>query len=158
MRFLAAPWIGLIESDAWIANAAHSNRCARYFADHIAGIPDVKISWQIQANAVFINTAKGVLDALRQRGWKFCTFIGACARFIEEKLFKTTLPPEEVAAIILEPIQGEGGYIVAPDIFLKEIRNICDRHGIMLIADAKNDGNCGHRDALCRHPLLGDTL
>src|SRR5436305_13126598 len=42
----------------------------------------------------------------------------ACARFIEEKVFHTTLPPEEVAAIFLEPIQGEGGYVVAPDVFL----------------------------------------
>lgn len=64
----------------------------------------------------------------------------ACARYIEEKLFKTTLPPDEVAAIILEPIQGEGGYIVAPDIFLQEIRRICDQHGIMLIADEIQSG------------------
>ena len=64
----------------------------------------------------------------------------ACARFIEEKLFKTTLPPEEVAAIILEPIQGEGGYIAAPDIFLQELRRICDRYGILLIADEVQSG------------------
>ena len=64
----------------------------------------------------------------------------ACARYVEEKLFKTTLPPEEVAAIILEPIQGEGGYVVAPDIFLQEIRRICDRHGILLIADEVQSG------------------
>lgn len=64
----------------------------------------------------------------------------ACARFIEEKLFKTALPPEEVAAIILEPIQGEGGYVVAPDIFQQEIRRICDRHGILLIADEVQSG------------------
>jgi 4-aminobutyrate aminotransferase len=64
----------------------------------------------------------------------------ACARYIEDKVFKTTLPPEEVAAIILEPIQGEGGYVVAPDIFLHEIRRICDRHGILLIADEVQSG------------------
>ena len=46
-----------------------------------------------------------------------------CARYIEDKLFKTILPAEEVAAIILEPIQGEGGYVVAPDNFLQEIRH-----------------------------------
>ena len=63
-----------------------------------------------------------------------------CARYIEEHLFRTILPPEEVAAIILEPIQGEGGYVVAPDSFLREIRNICDRHGILLIADEVQSG------------------
>jgi 4-aminobutyrate aminotransferase len=63
-----------------------------------------------------------------------------CARYIEERLFKTILPPEEVAAIILEPIQGEGGYVVAPDNFLQEIRRICDRHGILLIADEVQSG------------------
>jgi 4-aminobutyrate aminotransferase len=58
-----------------------------------------------------------------------------CARYIEEKLFKTILPPEEVAAIVLEPIQGEGGYVVAPDNFMRELRGICDRHGILLVVD-----------------------
>ena len=64
----------------------------------------------------------------------------ACARYIEEKLFKTTLPPEEVAAVILEPIQGEGGYLIAPDSFLGEIRRICDQHGILLIDDEVQSG------------------
>jgi len=59
----------------------------------------------------------------------------ACARFIEDRLFKTILPPEEVAAIVVEPIQGEGGYIVPPDSFLREIREICTRHGILMIVD-----------------------
>jgi 4-aminobutyrate aminotransferase len=63
-----------------------------------------------------------------------------CARTIEDRLFKTILPPEEVAAIILEPIQGEGGYVVAPTNFLEEIRRICDRHGILLIADEVQSG------------------
>ena len=67
-------------------------------------------------------------------------FSMGCARYIEEKLFKTILAPEEVAAIFIEPIQGEGGYVVAPDNFLREIRNICDRHGILLVADEVQSG------------------
>jgi 4-aminobutyrate aminotransferase len=67
-------------------------------------------------------------------------FALACARYIEEKLFKTTLPPEEVAAIFVEPIQGEGGYVVAPDIFMHELRRICDRHGILLVVDEVQSG------------------
>ncbi len=63
-----------------------------------------------------------------------------CARYIEDRLFKTMLPPEEVAAIIVEPIQGEGGYVPAPASFLREIRNICDRHGILMIVDEIQSG------------------
>lgn len=67
-------------------------------------------------------------------------FALGCARYIEEKLFKTTLPPEEVAAIVVEPIQGEGGYVPAPANFLRELRAICDRYGIMLVADEVQSG------------------
>jgi 4-aminobutyrate aminotransferase len=67
-------------------------------------------------------------------------FALGCARYIEEKLFKTTMPPEEVAAIFVEPIQGEGGYVVAPTIFMQELRKICDRHGILLVADEVQSG------------------
>ena len=63
-----------------------------------------------------------------------------CARYIEEKLFKTILAPEEVAAIFIEPIQGEGGYVVAPTNFLRELRAICNRHGILLVVDEVQSG------------------
>ena len=65
-----------------------------------------------------------------------------CARFIEEKVFATVLPPEEVAAIVVEAIQGEGGYVVAPTVFMQELRKICDKHGILLIIDEVQSG-CG---------------
>jgi 4-aminobutyrate aminotransferase len=67
-------------------------------------------------------------------------FALGCARFLEDKLFKTTLPPEEVAAIFVEPIQGEGGYVVAPSVFMQELRHICDRHGILLVVDEVQSG------------------
>jgi 4-aminobutyrate aminotransferase len=67
-------------------------------------------------------------------------FALGCARFIEDKLFRTTLPPEEVAAIFVEPIQGEGGYVIAPAVFMQELRRICDRHGILLVVDEVQSG------------------
>jgi 4-aminobutyrate aminotransferase len=67
-------------------------------------------------------------------------FALGCARFIEDKLFKTTLAPEEVAAIFVEPIQGEGGYVVAPTVFMQELRRICDKHGILLVVDEVQSG------------------
>lgn len=60
--------------------------------------------------------------------------------WIENKLFKTTTPPEEVAAIVLEVVQGEGGYIPAPPEFVHNIRRICDEHGILLIVDEVQSG------------------
>ncbi|MGZ5437908.1 MAG: acetyl ornithine aminotransferase family protein [Pyrinomonadaceae bacterium] len=60
--------------------------------------------------------------------------------WIENRLFKTTTPPEEVAAIVVEPIQGEGGYVPAPKGFLKGLRRICDEHGILLVFDEVQSG------------------
>ena len=57
-----------------------------------------------------------------------------CTSFIE-RLFQTTAPAEEVAAIVVEPIQGEGGYLVPPPSFLPRLRELADRHGILLIFD-----------------------
>jgi 4-aminobutyrate aminotransferase len=63
-----------------------------------------------------------------------------CARFIEERVLRSTMAPDEVAAIVLEPIQGEGGYVVPPNVFLEEIRAICDRHGILMVVDEVQSG------------------
>ncbi|MDX1653736.1 MAG: 4-aminobutyrate--2-oxoglutarate transaminase [Candidatus Competibacteraceae bacterium] len=57
-----------------------------------------------------------------------------------EMLFKVAIGPEQVAAIIIEPVQGEGGFYVAPFEFLRQLRTICDRHGILLIADEVQTG------------------
>jgi 4-aminobutyrate aminotransferase len=57
-----------------------------------------------------------------------------------EELFARTVAPQEVAAIIVEPIQGEGGYIVPPPEFHRELRRLCDKHGILLIADEVQTG------------------
>jgi 4-aminobutyrate aminotransferase len=55
--------------------------------------------------------------------------------FIEQQLFHAVAPPEEVAAIVVEPFQGEGGYLFPPASFLQELRHLCDRHGILLVVD-----------------------
>ena len=59
---------------------------------------------------------------------------------LEQQIFKRLFAPEEVAAIIVEPIQGEGGFIPAPLFFLQELQRICNKHGIMLILDEVQAG------------------
>ncbi len=59
---------------------------------------------------------------------------------LENRLFKTILPPEEVAAIFVEPIQGEGGYLVPPAEFHRELRRIADKYGILLVHDEVQSG------------------
>ena len=60
--------------------------------------------------------------------------------YIENVLFRCNVPPSEVAAVLIEPIQGEGGYVVPPDGFLPGLRQLCDRHGILLIFDEVQSG------------------
>ncbi len=60
--------------------------------------------------------------------------------YLEQNLFPTVLPPAEIAAILVEPIQGEGGYVVPEDGFHARIREICDRHGILMIIDEVQAG------------------
>ena len=60
--------------------------------------------------------------------------------YLEKQLFTTVLPPQEIAAIVVEAIQGEGGYIVPEDGFLARIREICDRHGILMVVDEVQSG------------------
>jgi 4-aminobutyrate aminotransferase len=59
---------------------------------------------------------------------------------LEQRVFKKLVPAEEVAAIFVEPIQGEGGYVVPDDDFLPRLRALCDRHGILLVADEVQSG------------------
>jgi 4-aminobutyrate aminotransferase len=59
---------------------------------------------------------------------------------IESRVFKRLMPADEFAAVIVEPIQGEGGYVVPEDDFLPRLRELCDRHGILLIADEVQSG------------------
>lgn len=83
MRFLAAPWIGMLESGAWLGNAEHANRCAELLERELAAVSGVTIMYPRQANSVFVQLPGGAADALRDAGWRFYTFIGSGgARFM----------------------------------------------------------------------------
>lgn len=64
----------------------------------------------------------------------------SCATYLEEHLFRTTVPAKEVAAVVVEPIQGEGGYVVPPPEFHPLLKQLCERHGILYVADEVQSG------------------
>jgi threonine aldolase len=77
MRFVTAPWIGLLDGDVWLANAAHANAMARRLSQRLAGLPGVRLMFPVEANAVFAEIPEAAQVALRGKGWYFYTFIGA---------------------------------------------------------------------------------
>lgn len=83
MRFLSAPWIGMLESGAWLRNASHANRCAAMLEQEIASLPGVRLLFPREANSVFLELAEPIMSGLRDIGWHFYTFIGSGgARFM----------------------------------------------------------------------------
>ncbi len=77
MRFLAAPWIGLLRDGAWLRNAAHANAMAARLEAALREIPGVEILQPRQVNSVFVRFPGRGADALRERGWRFYDFIGS---------------------------------------------------------------------------------
>jgi len=98
MRFLAAPWVGMLESGAWLTNAEHANKCASYFAEQVKVIPNVTVVSPADANTVFLSAANEILERLRARGWKFYTFIGGAARF----MFSWDTDPKRVDQLLAD--------------------------------------------------------
>ena len=83
MRFIAAPWTGMLETGAWLRNAEHSNRCAALLEERLRTISAIRIMFPRQANSVFVEMPPGWLQELRALGWHFYTFIGVgAARFM----------------------------------------------------------------------------
>ncbi|MBD3316122.1 MAG: threonine aldolase [Chitinivibrionales bacterium] len=76
MRFLAAPWVGVLESGAWLEHARHANECAATLEEKLRGIECVNIQFPREANAVFVEMPDTMVTNLHEKGWRFYTFIG----------------------------------------------------------------------------------
>ena len=76
MRFLAAPWAGMLQNGVWLNYARRANACAQVLHDALAKLPEVKILFPRQANSVFAELPEQVIRGLWARGWMFYTFIG----------------------------------------------------------------------------------
>jgi len=77
MRYLAAPWLGVLRSGAWLRYAAHANAMAQRLAEGVAGLPGTRLLAPVEANGVFIDVPLASIAALRERGWQFYEFVGA---------------------------------------------------------------------------------
>ncbi|MBB5190480.1 threonine aldolase [Silvimonas terrae] len=83
MRFLAAPWVGMLQDNAWLKRATHANAMATRLSDALAALPGVSLMFPTQANAVFVNLPANAAQVLKEKGWAFYSFIGAGgARFV----------------------------------------------------------------------------
>ena len=99
MRFLSAPWVGLLRGGAWLRHAAHANAMAGLLHARLAALPGVQVRRPPQANSLFVDLPPGVGDALRARGWRFYDFIaGAGSRLMTA--WDTT--PEDVEALAVD--------------------------------------------------------
>jgi len=76
MRFLSAPWSGMLENDAMLRHAAHANACARRLGQELSELPGIEITSPTQANAVFVQMPPVLVQGLQEAGWYFYTFIG----------------------------------------------------------------------------------
>ena len=76
MRFLAAPWVGLLQNDCWLRYAGHANAMAALMEKQLQGIPGIRLLFPRQANSLFVELPPAAIRALRSKGWKFYTFIG----------------------------------------------------------------------------------
>lgn len=77
MRFLSAPWLGLLENEVWLKNAENANRRAASFERQLKEIRGLKLMFPRQANSVFVELPPPVIEHLHRQGWHFYTFIGA---------------------------------------------------------------------------------
>ena len=110
MRFLSAPWVGLLQDGAWLRHAKHSNDMAARLESAIRPLPRVEITHPVQTNSVFAKLPEEIVQAMHQRGWKFYTHVGGWEESRLMCSWDTT--PEDVdgfAADLAELVKGGAG-------------------------------------------------
>ena len=83
MRFISAPWVGLLDNNTWLRNAQHANAMAQRLYAGLLQIQGIQVLHEPEANGVFVQLPKPLIDALHAHGWKFYEFIaGGGCRFM----------------------------------------------------------------------------
>lgn len=99
MRFLSAPWVGMLKDGAWLKHAGHANEMAALLHQKLIELPEVKILFPREANSVFAELPQAAIEALWQKGWMFYTFIGkGGCRF----MCSWDTQPEDVADLVAD--------------------------------------------------------
>jgi threonine aldolase len=76
MRFLSAPWLALLKDGLWLERAKHANRMAKNLADKVKRLPETKVLFPPEANAVFVKLRRSAIDSMHKIGWRFYTDVG----------------------------------------------------------------------------------
>lgn len=98
MRFLAAPWLGMLQDNAWLRHAAHANAMAQRLSRGLAEVRGLRLVAPTEVNGVFVDMPTALEEALRGRGWRFYNFIGGAARL----MCAWDMKPETVDAFLLD--------------------------------------------------------
>lgn len=115
MRFIAAPWVGMLRDGAWLRHASHANRMASLLHDLVRDIPGMRVLFPREANSVFVELSTAAVTTLRRdRGWMFYTFIGEggcrlmCSWDTTEEDVRTFAADIEAAISMASSESGEG--------------------------------------------------
>lgn len=111
MRFLSAPWVGMLQDGVWLKNARQANRMAALLESTLMDLPGLKLLFPRQANSVFVEIPKFAVDAMHERGWMFYSFIGegGCRLMCS---WDTTESDVEQFAADIRTVLEEGGSAV----------------------------------------------
>jgi threonine aldolase len=106
MRFLSAPWLGMLKDGAWLRHARHANEIAKLLEAGLRKIPGVNISHPVQSNAVFARIPKPIEQKLRELGWQFST--GGVTAGDSRLMCSWDSTPEDVDAVVSDLLQITG--------------------------------------------------
>jgi threonine aldolase len=108
MRFLSAPWVGLLQDGAWLRHAKHSNAMAQRLENGIRNLPGIEIPYAVESNAVFARIPEPAVEAMHQKGWKFYTHVGGWEESRLMCSWDTTPEDVDAFAVDLKTILVEG--------------------------------------------------
>ena len=108
MRFLAAPWVGLLEANAWLENARHANRCAKSLARKLTAVLGTEPVFPCEASAVFFRMPESLVTRLHERGWRFYKFIEPDVYRLMCAWSTTEARIDELVADVRKSLAGNG--------------------------------------------------